>query len=178
MKISTKGRYGLRLMTDLAVYHDQGLIPLKEIAARQEISEKYLEQIMMQLNRSGLVRSVRGAQGGYMLAKTPEDITVGGRGGGLPPDGAVRHHRRMDPAERGRGERGGSHDPRRPRGGVPAQEPARLQHLTARRRYTEEWLCVPVPSLSASAPAIPAAARWPRLSFAAPLTNGDGRIYW
>ena len=77
MKISTKGRYGLRLMTDLAVYHDQGLIPLKEIAARQEISEKYLEQIMMQLNRSGLVRSVRGAQGGYMLAKTPEDITVG-----------------------------------------------------------------------------------------------------
>ena len=77
MKISTKGRYGLRLMTDLAVYHDQGLIPLKEIAARQEISEKYLEQIMMQLNRSGLVRSVRGAQGGYMLAKTPEDSTVG-----------------------------------------------------------------------------------------------------
>ena len=77
MKISTTGRYGLRLMTDLAVYHDQGLIPLKEIAARQEISEKYLEQIMMQLNRSGLVRSVRGAQGGYMLAKTPEDITVG-----------------------------------------------------------------------------------------------------
>ena len=77
MKISTKGRYGLRLMTDLAVYHDQGLIPLKEIAARQEISEKSLEQIMMQLNRSGLVRSVRGAQGGYMLAKPPEDITVG-----------------------------------------------------------------------------------------------------
>lgn len=77
MKISTKGRYGLRLMTDLAVYYDQGLIPLKEIAARQEISEKYLEQIMMQLNRSGLVRSVRGAQGGYRLAKPPEDITAG-----------------------------------------------------------------------------------------------------
>ena len=77
MKISTKGRYGLRLMTDLAVYHDQGLIPLKEIAARQEISEKYLEQIMMQLNRSGLVRSVRGAQGGYMLTRKPEEYTVG-----------------------------------------------------------------------------------------------------
>lgn len=77
MKISTKGRYGLRLMTDLAVYYEQGLIPLKEIAARQEISEKYLEQIMMQLNRSGLVRSVRGAQGGYRLAKPPEDITAG-----------------------------------------------------------------------------------------------------
>ena len=62
MKVSTKGRYGLRLMTDLAVYHEQGLVPLKEIAARQDISEKYLEQIMMQLNRSGLVRSVRGAR--------------------------------------------------------------------------------------------------------------------
>ena len=77
MKISTKGRYGLRMMTDLAVYYDQGLVPLKEIAARQEISEKYLEQIMMQLNRSGLVRSVRGAQGGYTLARPPREITVG-----------------------------------------------------------------------------------------------------
>ena len=52
-------------MVDLAVHYEQGLVPLKEIAVRQEISEKYLEQIMMQLNRSGLVRSVRGAQGGY-----------------------------------------------------------------------------------------------------------------
>lgn len=77
MKISTKGRYGLRMMTDLAVYYDQGLVPLKEIAARQEISEKYLEQIMMQLNRSGLVRSVRGAQGGYSLSRPPKEITVG-----------------------------------------------------------------------------------------------------
>ena len=77
MKISTKGRYGLRLMADLAVHYEQGLLPLKEIAARQEISEKYLEQIMMQLNRSGLVRSVRGAQGGYRLAQPPGDITVG-----------------------------------------------------------------------------------------------------
>lgn len=77
MKISTKGRYGLRLMVDLAVHYEQGLVPLKEIAVRQEISEKYLEQIMMQLNRSGLVRSVRGAQGGYCLAQPPESITVG-----------------------------------------------------------------------------------------------------
>lgn len=77
MKISTKGRYGLRLMVDLAVHYQQGLIPLKEIAVRQELSEKYLEQIMMQLNRSGLVRSVRGAQGGYSLAMDPADITVG-----------------------------------------------------------------------------------------------------
>lgn len=77
MKISTKGRYGLRLMVDLAVHYKQGLVPLKEIAVRQEISEKYLEQIMMQLNRSALVRSVRGAQGGYSLAQPPESITVG-----------------------------------------------------------------------------------------------------
>ena len=77
MKISTKGRYGLRLMVDLAVHYQQGLVPLKEIAVRQDLSEKYLEQIMMQLNRSGLVRSVRGAQGGYTLAMDPAQITVG-----------------------------------------------------------------------------------------------------
>lgn len=77
VKISTKGRYGLRLMVDLAVHYQQGLVPLKEIAVRQDLSEKYLEQIMMQLNRSGLVRSVRGAQGGYTLAMDPASITVG-----------------------------------------------------------------------------------------------------
>ena len=77
VKISTKGRYGLRLMVDLAVHYRQGLVPLKEIAVRQDLSEKYLEQIMMQLNRSGLVRSVRGAQGGYALAMDPADVTVG-----------------------------------------------------------------------------------------------------
>ena len=77
MKVSTKGRYGLRLMVDLAIHSEEGLVPLKEIAVRQDLSEKYLEQIMMQLNRSGLVRSVRGAQGGYTLAKIPADITVG-----------------------------------------------------------------------------------------------------
>ena len=77
MKISTKGRYGLRLMLDLAVHCDSGLVPLRDISARQEISEKYLEQIMMLLNRAGLVRSVRGSQGGYMLARPAESITVG-----------------------------------------------------------------------------------------------------
>ena len=64
-------------MVDLAVHYQQGLVPLKEIAVRQDLSEKYLEQIMMQLNRSGLVRSVRGAQGGYTLAMDPAQITVG-----------------------------------------------------------------------------------------------------
>ena len=77
MKISTKGRYALRLMLDLAINYTGEYISIKSIAARQEISEKYLEQIITQLNRAGFVRSVRGAQGGYMLAKAPTEYTVG-----------------------------------------------------------------------------------------------------
>lgn len=77
MKISTKGRYALRLMLDLAINDTGEYISIKSIAARQEISEKYLEQIITQLNRAGFVRSVRGAQGGYMLAKAPAEYTVG-----------------------------------------------------------------------------------------------------
>ncbi len=77
MKISTKGRYALRLMLDLAVNYTGEYISIKSIAARQDISEKYLEQIITQLNRAGYVRSVRGAQGGYMLAKAPGEYTVG-----------------------------------------------------------------------------------------------------
>lgn len=77
MKISTKGRYGVQLMIDLAIHYNQDLVPLKDIAARQEISEKYLEQIVTPLNKSGYVRSVRGSQGGYMLAYDPSDITIG-----------------------------------------------------------------------------------------------------
>lgn len=77
MKISTKGRYALRLMLDLAINYTGEYISIKSIAARQDISEKYLEQIITQLNRAGYVRSVRGAQGGYMLAKSPSEYTVG-----------------------------------------------------------------------------------------------------
>lgn len=77
MKISTKGRYGLRLMLDLASEYSGELVPLKEIAARQGLSDKYLEQIITPLNKSGLVKSVRGSRGGYKLAKQPERITVG-----------------------------------------------------------------------------------------------------
>lgn len=77
MKISTKGRYALRLMLDLAVNYTGEYISIKTIAARQEISEKYLEQIIAQLNRAGYVKSVRGAQGGYMLSKDPSEYTVG-----------------------------------------------------------------------------------------------------
>jgi Rrf2 family protein len=77
MRISTKGRYALRLMIDLAMHDSGSPISLKDVAKRQEISDKYLEQIIAVLNRAGYVRSVRGAQGGYMLRKQPEEYTVG-----------------------------------------------------------------------------------------------------
>ena len=77
MKISTKGRYALRLMLDLALHGDDTAIPLRDVAERQEISDKYLEQIVTQLARGGLVRSVRGAGGGYLLTRKPEEYTVG-----------------------------------------------------------------------------------------------------
>ena len=77
MKISTKGRYAVRVMLDLAMNNTGECIKVKEIAGRQGISEKYLEQIIAVLNKAGYVKSVRGAQGGYRLAKNPEDYTVG-----------------------------------------------------------------------------------------------------
>ncbi len=77
MKISTKGRYALRLMLDLANNHQYGYTPVKEISLRQDISDKYLEQIISRLSKAGLVQSARGAQGGYKLAKAPADCTVG-----------------------------------------------------------------------------------------------------
>ena len=77
MKISTKGRYALRLMMDLVENNNGSPISLKDVAIRQEISDKYLEQIISILNKAGYVRSVRGAQGGYLLKNPPEDYTVG-----------------------------------------------------------------------------------------------------
>ena len=78
MKISTKGRYALRLMLDLAIHTAEGgRVSIRAVAQRQQISEKYLEQIITQLSRAGLVKSARGAQGGYMLAKQPQEYTVG-----------------------------------------------------------------------------------------------------
>lgn len=76
MKISTKGRYALRLMLDLATYPGDP-VSIKDIAGRQNISEKYLEQIISVLNKAGFVRSIRGAQGGYILKREPKDYTVG-----------------------------------------------------------------------------------------------------
>ncbi|HEY4532505.1 MAG TPA: Rrf2 family transcriptional regulator [Kurthia sp.] len=76
MKISTKGRYGLTIMIELAKQYGQGPIPLRQIAAENDLSEAYLEQLVSPLRNSGLVKSVRGAYGGYMLAKPPHLISA------------------------------------------------------------------------------------------------------
>ena len=77
MKISTRGRYALRVMIDLAENRNGEFIPLKDIAARQEISQKYLESIMTDLSKGGLVDGHQGKGGGYKLAREPEEYTVG-----------------------------------------------------------------------------------------------------
>ncbi len=77
MKISTKGRYALRMMLDLAEHRADGFVALKDIAERQNISKKYLEQIIPAFNQSDFLRASRGYQGGYMLAKAPSEYTVG-----------------------------------------------------------------------------------------------------
>ena len=77
MKISTKGRYAMRMLLDLAEHQNGGYIALKDIAERQNISKKYLEQIIPVFNKSNILRTNRGAQGGYQLAKSPDKYTVG-----------------------------------------------------------------------------------------------------
>ncbi len=77
MKLSTKGRYGLRAMIDLARYSEEEPVSISSIAARQDISERYLEQLVGLLKKAGLVRSIRGATGGYVLAKSTGEISVG-----------------------------------------------------------------------------------------------------
>lgn len=77
MRLSTRGRYGLMAMFQLALEFGQGPIPLKYIAEKQELSENYLEQLFSSLRKDGLINSVRGAQGGYLLSREPSDITVG-----------------------------------------------------------------------------------------------------
>lgn len=77
MKLSTKGRYGLRAITDIAVYGEEETVSLQSIAKRQQISERYLEQLVASLKKAGLVTSIRGAQGGYKLAKQAAEISVG-----------------------------------------------------------------------------------------------------
>ena len=77
MKISTKGRYALRMLYDLALHQEDGYVSLKDIAERQNISKKYLEQIVPLLNKTGLLRTNRGNKGGYMLAGRSGEISVG-----------------------------------------------------------------------------------------------------
>lgn len=77
MKLSTRGRYGLKAMFQLALHYGDGPIPLNQIAEKQGLSENYLEQLFSTLKKEGLLNSVRGAQGGYMLSRKPEEITVG-----------------------------------------------------------------------------------------------------
>ena len=77
MRISTKGRYALRMLVYLAAHQEDGFISLKDIADDQGISKKYLEQIVPMLNKSGILRTNRGNRGGYMLARKPEDCTIG-----------------------------------------------------------------------------------------------------
>ena len=77
MKISTKGRYALRVMIDLALNSNENFIALKEIAKRQDITVKYLEQIVALLNKAGFLETARGNAGGYKLAKEPKDYIVG-----------------------------------------------------------------------------------------------------
>lgn len=77
MKISTKGRYGLTIMIALGKQYGAGPVPLRKIAAEHDLSEAYLEQLVAPLRNSGLVKSVRGAHGGYMLTRMPKDISAG-----------------------------------------------------------------------------------------------------
>ena len=77
MKISTKGRYGLTIVVELGAKYGKGPVPLRQIAEEQALSEAYLEQLIPPLRNSGIVKSVRGAYGGYMLAKAPTEITAG-----------------------------------------------------------------------------------------------------
>jgi Rrf2 family protein len=77
MKISTRGRYGIRLLIDLAEHRGESHVALASVADRQKISVRYLEQVVIILRRAGFIRSVKGASGGYCLAKLPQDIVIG-----------------------------------------------------------------------------------------------------
>jgi len=77
MRLSTRSRYGTRLMQDLAQHYDRSPVRIGEIAKRQDISVKYLEQLIIPLKQSNLIKSIRGTKGGHMLARSPDQITIG-----------------------------------------------------------------------------------------------------
>ncbi len=92
MRISAKGEYAIKAMLDLAMHRGRALVPIQEIAARQAIPQRYLEQVLLALKRSGLLTSKRGSTGGYHLNKAPEEVTVGAvlravEGGSAPFEG-------------------------------------------------------------------------------------------
>ncbi|MGH7325242.1 MAG: RrF2 family transcriptional regulator [Candidatus Rokuibacteriota bacterium] len=95
MRISARGEYAIKAVLDMALHEGRGLIPIQEIAGRQRIPQRYLEQVLLALKRDGLLTSKRGAAGGYHLARSPEDITVGAvlravEGAGAPFEGGAR----------------------------------------------------------------------------------------
>ena len=98
MRISAKGEYGIKAMLDLAMHRGRTLVPIQEIAARQAIPQRYLEQVLLALKRAGLLTSKRGSTGGYHLTKAPEEITVGAVlravEGGHAPFESASHGRR------------------------------------------------------------------------------------
>jgi len=77
MRLSTKGEYAVRAVLDLAQHQGQGLVPIQEVARRQGVPQRYLEQVLLVLKRAGLLASRRGSAGGYRLARSPEEISVG-----------------------------------------------------------------------------------------------------
>ena len=77
MRISAKGEYAIKAVLDLALHRDRDLIPIQEIATREAIPQRYLEQVLLSLKRAGILTSKRGSSGGYHLTKAPEEITVG-----------------------------------------------------------------------------------------------------
>ncbi len=77
MKLSTRSRYGTRMMLDLAQHYDEGPVQIGNVSKRENISVKYLEQLIIPLKKANFIKSIRGPKGGHMLAKPPEAITVG-----------------------------------------------------------------------------------------------------
>ena len=101
MRISAKGEYAIKAVLDLALHRDRDLIPIQEIAGREAIPQRYLEQVLLALKRAGLLTSKRGSTGGYHLTEAPEDITVGAilravEGGSAPFEGVPQSRRNGD----------------------------------------------------------------------------------
>jgi Rrf2 family protein len=106
VRISAKGEYAIKAVLDLALHRDRDLIPIQEIAARESIPPRYLEQVLLSLKRAGILTSKRGATGGYHLTKSPDEITVGavlraieGTGAPFEPQARPRKGRGDDLAE-------------------------------------------------------------------------------